>query len=50
MLRKQESWEKDTCSFERIGVMDRFGESGNPEALLKKYGLLRSHIVNEQKK
>jgi transketolase len=29
----------------RIGVQDRFGESGKPEELLEKYGLTASHIV-----
>lgn len=30
-----------------IGINDRFGESGNPEELLKKFGLTAKHIVQE---
>jgi transketolase len=29
----------------RVGIYDRFGESGNPEALLEKYGLTARHLV-----
>ena len=35
---------------ERIGVKDRFGESGRPEELYEKYGLTSSAIVNATKK
>lgn len=31
----------------RIGVNDTFGESGQPELLLEKYGLTAQHIVNK---
>ncbi len=41
--------EKIPVPLKRIGVMDRFGESGNPEALLKKYGLTADDIVNGAK-
>ncbi len=30
---------------ERVAVMDKFGESGKPEQLMKKYGLDADHIV-----
>lgn len=29
----------------RVGIYDRFGESGKPEALLEKYGLTARHLV-----
>ena len=35
---------------EFIGVQDRFGESGDPDELLEKYGLKAKHIVNAAKK
>jgi transketolase len=30
----------------RVGVNDTFGESGTPEALLKKYGLTAENLVS----
>jgi len=35
---------------ERIGVKDRFGESGNPDELLNAFGLSAPHIVKAVKK
>lgn len=34
---------------ERVGVMDTFGESGTPDALLEKYGLTAQNIVAKAK-
>ena len=33
----------------RVGVEDRFGESGLPDQLLEKYGLTKEHIVQKAK-
>ena len=30
----------------RVAVKDRFGESGSPEELMKKFGLMKEDIVN----
>ncbi|MEK6808183.1 MAG: transketolase family protein [Nanoarchaeota archaeon] len=38
------------CKMIRIGVKDRFGESGKPDELYKKYGLSSEHIVKAVKK
>lgn len=35
------------CRFRRVGVDDVFGHSGNAAALLEKYGLSSSRLVNE---
>lgn len=35
---------------EMVGMMDRFGESGTPEALMQKYGLTASNIVTAAEK
>lgn len=34
----------------RVGVMDRFGRSGNEDELMQKYGLTSEHIANEVQK
>ncbi len=34
----------------RVGVRDRFGQSGDPDELLKEYGLTSSKIIEEVKK
>lgn len=33
----------------RVGVEDKFGKSGKPEALLQEYGLTAKNIVNKVK-
>lgn len=35
------------CPVKGIAVMDRFGESGSPDDLYKKYGLTSEHVINE---
>ena len=35
---------------ERIGVHDRFGESGEPSELLEKFGLRAQNIIESAKK
>jgi len=37
------------CIMKRIGVEDRYGESGKPDELYDKYGLSAKHIVNKVK-
>jgi len=34
----------------RVGMRDAFGESGEPEELMKKYGLTKNEIIKEIKK
>lgn len=36
---------KADVAFERVGIMDRFGQSGKPEALFKEYGLTSDALV-----
>lgn len=36
--------EKFPCQIKRIGMQDRFGESGKPDELLEKFGLTAKHI------
>ncbi len=36
--------EKYPCKLKRIGMQDRFGESGKPDELLEKFGLTAKHI------
>jgi len=38
------------CPVEFIGVVDSFGESGEPEELAEKYGLTAGHIANAGKR
>jgi len=33
----------------RIGILDRFGQSGKPEELMREYGLTAENIVKEAK-
>ncbi len=33
------------CPMRRVGVKDRFGESGTPDELFREYGLLAEDIV-----
>ncbi len=33
------------CGFERVGIRDRFGQSGKPAALFEEYGLTARHIA-----
>lgn len=42
--------ENAPAPMERVGVKDTFGESGTPDALLKKYGLTTTDIVAAAKK
>jgi len=37
------------CIMKRIGVEDKYGESGKPDELYDKYGLSAKHIVNKVK-
>ncbi|GAE87374.1 transketolase [Acetivibrio straminisolvens JCM 21531] len=41
----------ETCPvpMRMVGVMDRFGKSGKPDELLKKYGLTPDNIVEKVK-
>ncbi|MEJ2596058.1 MAG: transketolase C-terminal domain-containing protein [bacterium] len=39
--------EKSPVRLKRIGMKDRFGESGRPEELMEKYGLTSKQIINE---
>src|SRR3989338_9356824 len=39
--------ENHPCIMKRIGVQDKFGESGKPDELYKKYGLSADSIVEE---
>ncbi len=39
--------ERFPVPLKRIGVQDHFGESGDPDELLKKFGLSADHIVKE---
>ena len=39
--------ENHPCIMKRIGVQDKFGESGKPDELYKKYGLDADSIVEE---
>jgi len=41
--------ERDPVPLMRIGTRDTFGESGNPDDLMKKYGLTSKDIVNAAK-
>ncbi|MDD3367973.1 MAG: transketolase C-terminal domain-containing protein [Lachnospiraceae bacterium] len=41
---------KAGAKFSRIGIEDRFGQSGTPDALFAEYGLTAEHIVEECKK
>lgn len=36
---------KCTCAFEKVGIEDRFGQSGTPAALLEEYGLSTGCLV-----
>ncbi|MBR0153857.1 MAG: transketolase family protein [Lachnospiraceae bacterium] len=36
--------------FAQVGVMDKFGKSGTPDALFEAYGLTAEHMVEEAKK
>jgi len=38
------------CIMKRIGVEDRYGESGKPDELYDKYGLSAKHIVEKVKR
>lgn len=38
---------KGAVNFQKIGVMDRFGQSGKPEALLEEYGLTPEAIAKQ---
>jgi len=42
--------EKLPIKMKRVGVNDRYGESGTPDELLEKFGFSSKHIVNEAKK
>jgi transketolase len=42
--------EKLPTKMKRVGVNDRYGESGTPDELLEKFGFSAKHIVNETKK
>ncbi|MDD2402874.1 MAG: transketolase family protein [Clostridia bacterium] len=42
--------ENEPVPMERVGVMDIFGESGKPQALLEKYGLTAKEVVSAVKK
>lgn len=35
------------CHFKRMGIKDRFCESGDPDDLLEKYGLNKKHLVKQ---
>lgn len=37
------------CAFRKIGVEDRFGQSGKPQALLREYGLDTEGVMNQIK-
>ncbi len=39
--------EKHPTKLKRIGVRDRYGESGTPDQLLKKFGFSAKHIYHE---
>ena len=36
---------KCSCKFDRVGIMDRFGQSGSPADLFKEYGLTAENIA-----
>ncbi|MDF2613715.1 MAG: transketolase family protein [Clostridia bacterium] len=36
--------------FKKLGVQDRFGQSGKPDAILKEYGLTKEAVINEVQK
>ena len=42
--------EEQPTKLKRIGVMDRFGESGEPDELIKKFGLSSEFIFKEAMK
>jgi len=42
--------ENHPCKLKRIGMQDRYGESGKPAELYEKYGLSASNIAKEAKK
>ena len=42
--------ENAPCRVERIGIKNRFGQSGETEELLKEYNLTASDIVNQARK
>ena len=37
--------DKQNAAFERVGIMDRFGQSGKPQVLFEEYGLTDKHIA-----
>ena len=40
---------KVNCKFHKIGVNDRFGQSGKAEQLMEEYGLTAAHIADAVK-
>ena len=34
-----------SCKFDRVGIMDRFGQSGSPAELFEEYGLTAENIA-----
>ena len=36
---------KCSCKFDRVGIMDRFGQSGSPAELFEEYGLTAENIA-----
>jgi transketolase len=38
--------ETEPCVMEFVGINNTYAESGSPDALLKKYGLLASNVVS----
>lgn len=38
---------KSSVKFDRVGIQDRFGQSGTPQELFKEYGLTAENIVNK---
>jgi transketolase len=41
--------EKQPAQLKRLGIMDRFAESGEPEELFEKYGISENHVYNAAK-
>jgi transketolase len=37
--------DRQNVPFERVGIMDRFGQSGKPPVLFEAYGLTDKHII-----
>ena len=37
--------DRQNTAFERVGIMDRFGQSGKPQVLFEEYGLTDKHII-----